>query len=138
MAAPIEKQRLLSLRKQVPGAPPPPGPAGGTKSVVELLEELLTRGFKERSFDVSDEIVAPKPITDKGDRFDAGEIWDSWIVIPSIDARISFKGPPASNTPIVLANSTMNFQVRAQIVCYVAANVGETGQLNLFLARYRD
>ena len=125
---------LLLLPSPEQTAAPSPVPSGDT--TLDILRILLRYGIEQRSYDIQDAIVAPDPITDKGNSFDAGEFWDHWIISPSIDSRISFRAQPTPNTPIITAGQTMNFQVRARTVYYVSANPGTSGSLNLWLAKY--
>lgn len=112
----------------------PPAP----KTIEELLRDFAARGIKTRPFDVEDQVIAPEPITDKGSRFDAGRFFDSWALVPSIDAKISFEGPPSGNRPTVAAGTTFTVSVRKRVVYYQAANAGASGTLSIYMLRYAE
>jgi hypothetical protein len=123
-----------TLSQQAPPVPvPPPG-----ASSAEILESLLKHGLKDRPYDDTFELIAPQPITNTPQDFDAKKYWDTWTVTPTIDALISFKGTPNQNTPTTFAGQAINAGIRASRVWYVAANTGATGQLYMRAARYVD
>jgi hypothetical protein len=118
--------------------PPVPTP-GPNAPLEEMLANLVTYGIKQRSYDETDDVIAPDAITATGANYDAKVLWDHWIVNPTVDALISFKGPPSQNTPILAAGLSMNFQIRASKVYYqTAPGVTTQGQLYVRLARYVD
>lgn len=103
-------------------------------------EQLLTLfgkiGLRDRSFDTVLPVTAPQPINDTGNYYDAGAIYDAWLLNPNIDTRIDFNKAPNQNTPSISANSRMQFQVRAQKVWYMSAVAGLTGTLQIWLLKF--
>ena len=120
----------------IPSGPPAAAPPPIPDTTLAVLQALLTGGMKQRSFDDTAEVIAPDTITDKGASYDAGQYWDSWILIPTIDTKISFTGLPNQNTPTVPGSSTYTAQVHKRTVYYQSANAGTSGRLNIFLARW--
>jgi hypothetical protein len=118
------------------GATVPPAPESlGTPGI---LANLARYGIKERSYDVVKPVVAPNEIDEVGNSYDAGAIYDAWLLSPSCDCKIDFDKAPEQNTPYVSANSRMQFQVRKQKVYYLANTPGQTGTLSIWLLAYRD
>src|SRR5271154_5588852 len=58
----------------------------------EALIQMLARGIKPRPFDDTDEVIAPTPIGNTPQQYDAKGIWDYWVLVPTCDTLISFKG----------------------------------------------
>lgn len=129
---PVESLRILTSPSQE--AAPTVSPSA---SLQELLYQLLTQGLKQRAYDVVDAVIAPEPITSTGSQYDAGEYYDAWVIIPSVDTRISFTHQPDQNTPFVGAGQSVNFQVKARYIFYQAALPTLRGTLSLWLAKYK-
>ena len=134
-AAPASRPRVMVNRAlsdvlaEVPAVSESQGVAG-------LLVQLLRLGLRERSFDVVVPVTAPNPINDSGNYYDAGSIYDAWILNPSIDTKIDFDKPPNQNTPFISANSRMQFQVRKSRVYYLSQNPGTTGTMQIWLLKF--
>ena len=116
----------------VPSAPP------ATATVESLLQYIAAAGLKSRPFDIMKPVIASEPVSNIGASYDAGEYYDSWIIIPSVDTRISFSGPPSQNTPFVGAGQAMNFGVRIRKIYYIAAVPSLVGTLSIWLAKYTE
>lgn len=130
---PPVKRRLLSPQTQ-PLEAASMLPTG--KTVADYFELFATVGMPQRSYNVLDAVIAPEPINDQGNKHDAGQVYDAWILIPTVDSRISFRGPTSQNTPAISAKWATNFQVRARTVWYSSAIPGEKGVMNIWLGRY--
>ena len=111
-------------------------PVSESQGVAGLLVQLLRLGLRERSFDVVVPVTAPTPINDTGNDYDAGSLYDAWIVNPSIDTKIDFDKPPNQNTPFIAANTFMHFQVRKSKVYYLSQNPGTTGVMQVWLLKF--
>jgi hypothetical protein len=134
-AAPPRPGLLIPKSTAPPTAAPPP-PSSAT--IEDLLNYIIANGLKSRSYDIMKPAIAPQQISSVGAEFDAGEIYDAWIIIPSVDTRISFSGPPNENTPFLGAGQAMNFNLRARKVYYLAALPTLTGTLSVWLAKYKE
>lgn len=123
----------------VPKSTTPPavqGPPPSTSTTEELLAYIASTGLKTRPYDIMKPAIAPQAVNSTGGEYDAGEYYDAWIIIPSVDTRISFTGPPNQNTPFLGAGQAMNFNLRARKVYYIAALPSLTGTLSIWLAKY--
>lgn len=120
-------EKVLSVPALAPGA-----------TLEGILTHLSTYGLKDRPFDIIEPVTAPQPINEVGNVYDAGQVFDGWILNPSVDTKFSFTKMPSQNTPFVSANSRMQVQVRAQRVWYLSQNAGVTGTLQLWLFRWKD
>lgn len=129
--------KIRAIRQLGPVLPIVPAPAEST-GTAGLLAQYGKYGFRERSFDVVVPVTAPNEINSTGSYYDAGNIYDAWILNPSVDTKISFTAPPSQNTPFISANSRMQFQVRAQKVWYLAQNAGTTGVMQIWLLAFKD
>jgi hypothetical protein len=101
-----------------------------------ILEALAQYGLRERSFDKVVPVTAPQAINDSGSSYDAGAVYDAWILNPSVDCKFDFEKLPSQNTPFISANSRMQFQVRAQKVYYLGQNAGLVGTLQIWLLKF--
>lgn len=108
----------------------------GTMTVSDILSAFSQYGLRDRSFDTVVPVTAPNPINSTGTYYDAGAVFDAWILNPSIDTKIDFNGPPNQNTPFISANSRMQFQVRAQKVYYLSQNPGLVGTMQVWLLKF--
>ncbi len=120
-------EKVISVPALAPGA-----------TLEAILSHLSTYGIKDRPFDIIEPVTAPQPINDVGNMYDAGQVFDGWILNPSIDTKFSFTKMPSQNTPVISANSRMQIQVRAQRVWYLSQNSGTPGTLQLWLFRWKD
>jgi hypothetical protein len=109
-----------------------------TATLEGILSHLALYGVKDRPFDVIEPVTVPQPINQVGNVYDAGQIFDAWILNPSIDTKFSFTKMPSQNTPFITANSRMQVQVRAEKIWYLAQNAGQEGVLQLWLLRWQD
>lgn len=121
-----------SFLEEIKGVPQPtPG-----EGVSQILVNLARFGLRERPYDFVQPVTAPNEINDTGNSYDAGAIYDAWILNPSVDTRIDFNKPPSTNTPYISAASRMQFAVRAQKVYYTAATAGQVGTMQIWLLKY--
>jgi len=138
--APAGARRLMRIGEPTVSIQAPPVPVPGEGASLETYLYYLTKyGMKQRSYDETDDAIPPVAISQTPDYYDAGVFWDAWIITPTIDSLVSFKGAPTQNTPVLPAGQAMNFQIRARVVHYQAApGVVGTGQLFVRVARYVD
>jgi hypothetical protein len=121
---------LLSQATVVP-------PVSADMSAEEILAGFGQYGLRERSFDDVVPVTAPQQIDQFGEWYDAGAVYDAWILNPSIDTKIDFNKPPSQNTPFISANSRMMFQVRKQKVYYLAEGVPVApGTMQIWLLKF--
>jgi hypothetical protein len=139
VAAAVQRRvGILGPGLVTPSLAPIPTPLAA-ETEQQLLYDLVRYGIKTRSYDLSTEVVAPTAISSTGNYYDAGRVWDSWIVTPSINAQISFSGPPNQNTPVINAGLNVVSQTRSRYIFYIAApGITTTGTLSIRLARYAD
>jgi hypothetical protein len=109
--------------------------ADGTPAILENYGQI---GFRDRSFDIVVPVTAPNPINDTGNSYDAGAVYDGWILNPSVDTKIDFDKPCSQNTPFISANSRMMFAVRKQKVYYLANLTGLKGVMQIWLFKFAD
>ncbi len=102
----------------------------------EILAVIGSYGIREASYGIVVPVTAPNPINQTGNVYDAGDVYDAWILNPSIDTKIDFDKMPSQNTPFISANTRMQFQIRKQKVWYLAQNPGTVGTMQLWLLRY--
>lgn len=121
-----------SLLEEIKGVPQPTAQEG----TAQILVNLARFGLRERPFDYVQPVTAPNPIDFTGTSYDAGAVYDAWILNPSCDTRVDFNKPPSQNTPYVSAASRMQFAVRAQKFYYVAAEEGLTGTMQVWMFKY--
>jgi hypothetical protein len=134
-SVPPPRPRVMVNRgtDEVLSAVPPVDPSGSASA---LLAQFGKYGFRERSFDVVVPVTAPQPITNEGSWYDAGKVYDGWILNPSVDTAIDFDKAPNQNTPFISANSRMQFAVRKSRVYYLSVNPGITGTMQVWLLAY--
>lgn len=112
-------------------------PSVSEKDSTELILSVIAKyGLRETSYSKMVPVTAPNEIDDVGNYYDAKEVYDAWILNPSIDTKFDFDKPPSQNTPFVSANSRAQFQLRAQKVFYLAENPGTVGTLQIWLFKY--
>lgn len=102
----------------------------------EILAVIGTYGIRQASYGVVVPATAPNPINSTGNFYDARDVYDAWILNPSIDTKIDFDKMPSQNTPFIAANTFMQFQIRKQKVWYLAQNPGTVGVMQVWLLRY--
>ena len=98
----------------------------------------MPKGADGRKFDRRNYAKARAGCRIEGRHVHRREYYDAWIIIPSVDTRISFSGPPNQNTPFLGAGQAMNFNLRARKVYYIAALPSLTGTLSIWLAKYAE
>jgi len=122
-----------SLLSETQAAPPTVSADQGS---ADILAAFAKYGLRDRSFDQVVPVTAPKPIDNVGESYDAGAVYDAWILNPSIDCKFDWDKVPSQNTPFISANSRMQFQVRKQKVYYLAQNPNSSGVLQIWLLKF--
>ena len=134
----VERPRVSFFGNAIAEAGKTPG-VTSDQSVAQILATLGTYGLREASYSTVVPVTAPKPIDNNGEYYDAGEVFDAWILNPSVDTKFDFDKPPSQNTPFISANSRAQFQLRKQRVYYLPQNTlppGTTGTLQIWLFKY--
>ena len=127
--------RISLYRSLLGGVTSVPGVSADQGSPA-ILANMSKYGLRDRSFDTVVPVTAPNKIDQYGNSYDAGAVYDAWILNPSVDTKFDFNQPPSQNTPFISANSRMQFQVKKQKVFYLAQNPGAVGVLQIWLLKF--
>lgn len=104
--------------------------------LLKILEQI-SEGVKTRRYTTHYFKISPNPITYEGSFLDLGDVFDSAIIVPTIDAQIEIDKPVETTTPIIYGNTALNLDnTKIRTIYYKGVSKTLRGTLLVWAFKY--